>query len=1076
MAYDVFISYSRKDTEIVNRIEEEINKYDISCFIDRSGIDLGSDFAEIIAKSIYECEIMLFVWSENSNQSENTANEIALAIEFEKIIIPFKIGTFKAHYKLAYRLVRFNRIDVLTINESQIIELAKKIAKQLSKSLKAVDVVDVVEPQRRVLSKPDIVADINDPMLEMSYLTGKQALLKFDLNDAFGELLDPALNDYKDSRVLLSRIVRGRTRLFKVDSSRFDYVLDKADEGNSYAQYIMARYYLVIEHNNDKAFVYAEKSAEQNCAYGLSVKANMYDLGLGTSKDNKIYLKCSREAISLNDCGAMLEMGRNYLYGWTVPKNINMGIGLINKSVELGDPASYNELGDIYWRGVFVERDIQKAEELIRKSIEMGHIEAYEQLGMLYQYDPVTFANKDERKGFEYYMKGAEYSEANCMFRMASSYHYGTLGNENINYALKWYKKAAEAGSRYSCNMIGYIYYYAEGDVSFDPKLAWKWFKKGAASQCNSCLHMLGVMCMDDFAQDGQTQIDAISYFEESAFLGGYGGELSMLKLYDIYNGDSNLSVLVAKDQAIKWLKKAADKNSADACFKYGKILSDISSPYSNELKAVKYLKYAAENGINEAALFLGKLYIHGKAIMKDWDKAKEMLTLAAEKGGLAEAYCELGKLYSHANHSEWDYNDDDDNNDDDDKENNDGVELTDEQKAVEEQKMADNIRAKEYFEKAASMEYAEAYLRLAELESENLDFDDLANGESGRKYFELTSKAAQLNYPQAILDMGVCFQVGVGTSIDIASAIEWYEKSAKYNNEHAMCNIGELFRSGEDVIKDDFKAYYWYKRALLAGANAAEEHITSLKTEFNSRVAEIEKLLDKSRVDQFVKCIYNQVPSEYWAETDAVYREIYAPCIEFAKNKEILDTAPAFDNNSDVVYINKNSQDILNSWKDLCEASTAILKYTPSPIYAENVYPYCSDKFISELRCKLVKIWFDLKPKYTKLKSISFEDDEKILDLAEVESDDMLQLLLIALVENKLSLETAEISNRDVFNLYNSINDQKNENREENILELAEKFYTGKYVNRSYAVAKYFYNMIPENNTAKERLNLLKS
>ena len=128
MNYDVFISYSRKDAEIVDRIEEELLKYDINCFIDRSDIDLGDDFAEIIAKSIYESELMLFIWSENSNQSENTANEIALAIEFEKTVVSFKIGSFKPHYKLAYRLIRFNRIDAVDFNEPQIIELGAKVS------------------------------------------------------------------------------------------------------------------------------------------------------------------------------------------------------------------------------------------------------------------------------------------------------------------------------------------------------------------------------------------------------------------------------------------------------------------------------------------------------------------------------------------------------------------------------------------------------------------------------------------------------------------------------------------------------------------------------------------------------------------------------------------------------------------------------------------------------------------------------------------------------------------------------------------------------------------------------------
>ena len=83
MKYNVFISYSRKDSEIIDRIEVELKRYGITCFIDRTGINPGEDYAEVIAKVLFESDLMLFVWSENSNQSKETANEVALAIDFE---------------------------------------------------------------------------------------------------------------------------------------------------------------------------------------------------------------------------------------------------------------------------------------------------------------------------------------------------------------------------------------------------------------------------------------------------------------------------------------------------------------------------------------------------------------------------------------------------------------------------------------------------------------------------------------------------------------------------------------------------------------------------------------------------------------------------------------------------------------------------------------------------------------------------------------------------------------------------------------------------------------------------------
>lgn len=134
MKNEVFISYSHFDVEIADSIAEELKRRGISCFIDHAKIDLGRDYAGVIARSIRDCEILLFVWSPNSNQSEDAINEIALAVEYQKVIIPFKIGRFEPDFNLNYRLVRYNRMDVVEFNRSEIVELADRIACQLGRT------------------------------------------------------------------------------------------------------------------------------------------------------------------------------------------------------------------------------------------------------------------------------------------------------------------------------------------------------------------------------------------------------------------------------------------------------------------------------------------------------------------------------------------------------------------------------------------------------------------------------------------------------------------------------------------------------------------------------------------------------------------------------------------------------------------------------------------------------------------------------------------------------------------------------------------------------------------------------
>ena len=79
MQYDVFISYSRKDTEIANRVCEAFDKVGITYFIDRQGIGGGFEFPAVLAEAILNSHIFLFLASKNSYESKCTQAEITFA-------------------------------------------------------------------------------------------------------------------------------------------------------------------------------------------------------------------------------------------------------------------------------------------------------------------------------------------------------------------------------------------------------------------------------------------------------------------------------------------------------------------------------------------------------------------------------------------------------------------------------------------------------------------------------------------------------------------------------------------------------------------------------------------------------------------------------------------------------------------------------------------------------------------------------------------------------------------------------------------------------------------------------------
>ena len=117
MGKDIFISYSRKDTPVADRICNSLDRAGISYFIDRKGIAGGMEFPEILAHAIVDCKIFLFLASRNSYQSDYTANEITFAFNRKRKMLPYIIDGSELPLALEFT---FSRINWRTIEDHPI--------------------------------------------------------------------------------------------------------------------------------------------------------------------------------------------------------------------------------------------------------------------------------------------------------------------------------------------------------------------------------------------------------------------------------------------------------------------------------------------------------------------------------------------------------------------------------------------------------------------------------------------------------------------------------------------------------------------------------------------------------------------------------------------------------------------------------------------------------------------------------------------------------------------------------------------------------------------------------------------
>ena len=115
MKYDVFISYSRKDSEVANRVCEAFDRAGINYFIDTQEIGGAFEFPVIIAEAILECGVVLFLASKNSYESKFTNAELTFAFNEKpkNSVLPYIIdgSTMPPAMRFVFSSINWRNID-----------------------------------------------------------------------------------------------------------------------------------------------------------------------------------------------------------------------------------------------------------------------------------------------------------------------------------------------------------------------------------------------------------------------------------------------------------------------------------------------------------------------------------------------------------------------------------------------------------------------------------------------------------------------------------------------------------------------------------------------------------------------------------------------------------------------------------------------------------------------------------------------------------------------------------------------------------------------------------------------------
>ena len=113
--YDIFVSYSRADVEIVTKIVNDIHaQTNAKCWIDWKGVESGDEFVDVIINAIDSVDTVLFMLSESAMKSAYVKKEIDYARNTDKKIIPIVLDGGKLR---GWFLFQFGNVNYTDINK-----------------------------------------------------------------------------------------------------------------------------------------------------------------------------------------------------------------------------------------------------------------------------------------------------------------------------------------------------------------------------------------------------------------------------------------------------------------------------------------------------------------------------------------------------------------------------------------------------------------------------------------------------------------------------------------------------------------------------------------------------------------------------------------------------------------------------------------------------------------------------------------------------------------------------------------------------------------------------------------------
>lgn len=315
-------------------------------------------------------------------------------------------------------------------------------------------------------------------------------------------------------------------------------------------------------------------------------------------------------------------------------------------------PDRTGEFEDVLAQLAFSARDYKDSILYSKQAGAHGYVNSYVRLALIYAEGLGT--EKSYSDSLACIEKVANNGSRDAAYRAGNYYFYGVGCARNFSRAAKYYEEAANRGCERAAFCLGNMYLNGIGiGVSVDKAV--DLLQKSANKNHQGAQYLLAKVKIDC----GESP----DYLLRQASRGGNPEALNLLfKRLKTTKGDKLLGFAVASamgsPNALTNLAEMAEENfwglfgfvSFSDCINLAAEWGDSEAVYKQAdrmygVKKMEMLKLAARGGSARAINSIGEMYLNGKGVASDTEKALRLFSAAAKRGSSAAVY-NIGNMY----------------------------------------------------------------------------------------------------------------------------------------------------------------------------------------------------------------------------------------------------------------------------------------------------------------------------------------------------------------------------------------------------------------------------------------------